>query len=618
MIFLTILVFTVSAFAAPAQLKHFGQSDVSGTNIIQQDNTRDILVDQQPNQVNGLFCDAAYTQVIAENFVLAADETIAQIVVWGGYFPNNIPMAPDYFTVAFHNDAAGAIGTMISTELDVPHVRVQTGLQLFGVDEWMYTLTLATPVPLTAGTYWIEFYNTTLGGYPANDTYFWETGNLDPVNGILGSAWATTAPGSGWNFDAATDLSMQLISAVEQLDPPQNLAVECIDDYAHFTWEAPGTSTGFADGFETYDDFVLEFAPWTLVDVDGSVTYYITGYTFPNQGYVGSYIIFNPSQVSPPLTDAPTHSGDKMAACFASAGPTYLNDDWMITPQITITNGDEVSFFAKSYTDDYGLERFNVAVSTTGTAPADFTVISAAPYVEAPIEWTEYNYDLSSYAGQSVYVAIQCVTADAFIFFVDDFHVGPPADVVYAKLPIMNGSAGKGICEFIPGKIVSTTDNSRDLIGYEVYLDGVFVDTTTDLEWDFYGLINGEFYDAGVLAVYDDGNSDLVEINFEYTGTGTDDIIVATTQLNNNYPNPFNPVTNIAFSLSEPGHVTLEVYNIKGEKVRTLVDKVLAANNHVITWNGKDTNNKSVSSGVYFYKMKAEKYTSTKKMILMK
>ena len=169
---------------------------------------------------------------------------------------------------------------------------------------------------------------------------------------------------------------------------------------------------------------------------------------------------------------------------------------------------------------------------------------------------------------------------------------------------------------------LNQTSNLRDLLGYEVYLNGVFVDDTTDLEWDFYGLVNGEFYDAGVLAVYVEGNSDLVEINFEYTGTGTNDIIVATTQLNNNYPNPFNPVTNIAFSLGEPGHVTLEVYNIKGEKVRTLVDKVLGANNHVITWNGKDDNNKPVSSGVYFYKMISEgnsgDYTSTKKMILLK
>ena len=158
----------------------------------------------------------------------------------------------------------------------------------------------------------------------------------------------------------------------------------------------------------------------------------------------------------------------------------------------------------------------------------------------------------------------------------------------------------------------------RDLLGYNVYLDGLFDGFTEETEYQFFGLINGDFYDAGVSALYDEGESEIIEINFEYTGTGAGDIIVATTELKNNYPNPFNPVTNIAFSLSEPGHVTLEVYNIKGEKVRTLINEVLPANNHVVTWNGMDDNNKSVASGVYFYKMKAEKYASTKKMILMK
>ena len=99
---------------------------------------------------------------------------------------------------------------------------------------------------------------------------------------------------------------------------------------------------------------------------------------------------------------------------------------------------------------------------------------------------------------------------------------------------------------------------------------------------------------------------------------GADDIITAKTELLNNYPNPFNPETNIAFSLKEAGHVMIDVYNMKGQLVKTLINEHLDAAYHVVTWNGKDNSGKSVSSGVYFYKMKAEKYTATKKMILMK
>jgi len=404
---------------------------------------------------------------------------------------------------------------------------------------------------------------------------------------------------------------------VPVLDPPVNLAVVSnpADDFATFTWEAPGSGSGFNDGFETYDDFALEFAPWILVDGDGSTTYSITDITFPNQGYTGSYIIFNPYQTTPAMTDADPHSGDKMAACFAAT--SFLNDDWMIAPQATIANGDEVSFFARSYTDAYGLERFNVAVSTTGTAPADFTVISGTSYVEAPVDWTEYNYDLSAYAGQSIYVAIQCVTADAFIFFVDDFHIGAPADIAYASVPTMNGAAIKGTSTFIPAIIIAT-DNSRELLGYNVYLDGVQEGNTTDLFWEFAGLENGVEYIAGVEAVYDEGISDLVDITFLYEGTLVGDVISAATRLNGNYPNPFNPVTNIAYSIKETGNVTLEVYNLKGQLVKTLVNDVKETGDYTEIWNGTDNTGKSVSSGVYFYKMKASNYTATKKMILMK
>ncbi|MCK4654853.1 MAG: right-handed parallel beta-helix repeat-containing protein [Candidatus Cloacimonetes bacterium] len=90
------------------------------------------------------------------------------------------------------------------------------------------------------------------------------------------------------------------------------------------------------------------------------------------------------------------------------------------------------------------------------------------------------------------------------------------------------------------------------------------------------------------------------------------------TVLFQNYPNPFNPETAISFQLSADSKVDLKVYNIKGQKVKTLVNELLPAGEHSAIWNGRDDNNKPVGSGIYFFKLRAGKFTETKKMILLK
>ncbi|MCK4655097.1 MAG: T9SS type A sorting domain-containing protein [Candidatus Cloacimonetes bacterium] len=88
--------------------------------------------------------------------------------------------------------------------------------------------------------------------------------------------------------------------------------------------------------------------------------------------------------------------------------------------------------------------------------------------------------------------------------------------------------------------------------------------------------------------------------------------------LHGNYPNPFNPSTNISFDISSESDVSITVYNVKGQKVTMLVDKHFENGSHTVTWNGKDSNNKSVSTGIYFYKISAGKETQVKKMLLLK
>jgi hypothetical protein len=88
--------------------------------------------------------------------------------------------------------------------------------------------------------------------------------------------------------------------------------------------------------------------------------------------------------------------------------------------------------------------------------------------------------------------------------------------------------------------------------------------------------------------------------------------------IHQNYPNPFNPTTELAFSLPVSSNVKLTVYNVLGQEVKCLVDGVLTAGHHSVVWDGRDKNGKAVSSGVYFYRLSAEDYSTEKKMLLLK
>ncbi len=89
------------------------------------------------------------------------------------------------------------------------------------------------------------------------------------------------------------------------------------------------------------------------------------------------------------------------------------------------------------------------------------------------------------------------------------------------------------------------------------------------------------------------------------------------TQLLSNYPNPFNPSTEIDYSLVEAGHVTIEVFNLKGQLIRTLVDQPMTEGTHKVEWLGEDQSGKPVGSGIYLYRMKTDNYISTRKMLMI-
>jgi hypothetical protein len=89
-------------------------------------------------------------------------------------------------------------------------------------------------------------------------------------------------------------------------------------------------------------------------------------------------------------------------------------------------------------------------------------------------------------------------------------------------------------------------------------------------------------------------------------------------RLEQNFPNPFNPQTNIAFSLKDPAQIKLTIYDVTGSRVRDLLDEKRVAGAYRIVWDGRNGNGSSVASGVYFCKIVAGSFSDTKKMVLLK
>jgi hypothetical protein len=85
-----------------------------------------------------------------------------------------------------------------------------------------------------------------------------------------------------------------------------------------------------------------------------------------------------------------------------------------------------------------------------------------------------------------------------------------------------------------------------------------------------------------------------------------------------NYPNPFNPETTISFEISESGKTEVEIFNVKGQKVKTLLNENLEFGSHSIVWDGRNDKEEQVSSGMYFYRISVNGNQKTSKMLMLK
>lgn len=115
-----------------------------------------------------------------------------------------------------------------------------------------------------------------------------------------------------------------------------------------------------------------------------------------------------------------------------------------------------------------------------------------------------------------------------------------------------------------------------------------------------------------VWIVGDKGQIIFVNLN-EITSVEKSDVVPFSFRLEQNYPNPFNPSTTIKYALKKTSHVQLDIYNLAGQKIETLIDGIQIAGDHAITWQPK-----GLPNGIFFYRLQTDGYSETKKLILQK
>jgi hypothetical protein len=159
------------------------------------------------------------------------------------------------------------------------------------------------------------------------------------------------------------------------------------------------------------------------------------------------------------------------------ASSSQAADDWFILPELTINEGDIFSFWGREITSNYGAETINVGIY--GETDGTFSATLAENVEVYTTDWTEYSYDLSAYVGQTIRLAVNCVSLDVFGFMIDDIFVGNPNDDTW-DVTLTNVTS--------PNELTGLTPSTD----YEVQVQAVYADGssqwvgtsfTTDVEF---------------------------------------------------------------------------------------------------------------------------------------
>ncbi len=301
---------------------------------------------------------------------------------------------------------------------------------------------------------------------------------------------------------------------------------------------------------------------------------------------------------------------------------------------------------------NYGIWRQDPLLPVAGSSVSKFNsykeMIKAGTvgnqYVMGTSVWTFVASVPASNLSQYSYVAPTLFdsTKTTGMKFTAFYISGYTADPTYVyKSPVDSGYSLNNMIPLTPSSIAAKsnaqgitltwdppTQRDNDVVQYAIYrgtssnfvptspltlvkMATTYLDASTSL---------GTTYYYRIAAIDNAGNVSDLSTVISLKATDVEKIAGLPTDFNleQNYPNPFNPTTQIGFSLPSASNVRVGIYNVSGELVRTLVNDQMAAGVYRLTWNATDNQGRNVSSGVYIYRIQADKFVTSKKMVLLK
>ncbi len=406
------------------------------------------------------------------------------------------------------------------------------------------------------------------------------------------------------------------ITLLKDLPAPRNFAAVGGTGRVKLSWQKP---VAFSESFETGIP-----ADWTIGNY-GSNT---SGSGWSNSS---TYV----------------YDGD-LSACCRYGGTEEISNEWLITNRVAITENSYVLKFwhMASYPDDDNLPNY-IRVSTGTTDTADFTIVRTFPGepLSLPGWWTQVAVDLSDYIDQFVYIAFQYQSRYGENWYID--LVTLESDTIVAESEDPN--EGKSIATHTILKSTLTAEDTGlprspfrstfrpyelSLEQYRLYRsesDSVIVADdnllsqipVSESEYTDSSVVGGQTYYYVIVADYgSDGLSAAspeVTVTPQSVGTlGKTTFLPDHFALAQNFPNPFNPVTTINYQLPQTEMVKLVIYNLYGQKIKTLVSARQTANYYSVLWNGTNDNGQSIATGIYFCRIEAGDFRAVRKILFLK